>query len=126
MVFNTWFEDKDIKVTILDDILIQIEGQKEARFSFKDVKKLNIYLGNIFGIDINPEDYKMMIFNDGSGSVLGMRFKSFEDYVKYFDSINTDDTSYVIKRGGEQYTEYYGDVIPKELVIKWFTDNVLE
>ena len=67
-----------------------------------------------------------MIFTDDSVSVLGMRFKSFEDYVKYFDSINTDDTSYVIKKGGEQYTEYYGDIIPKELVIKWFTDNVLE
>ena len=54
-----------------------------------------------------------------------MRFKSFSEYVKYFDSINNDDTSYVIKKGKEQYTEYYGDVIPKELVIKWFNDNVL-
>jgi hypothetical protein len=46
------------------------------------------------------------------------------DYLKYFDSINNDDTSYVIKKGGEQYKEYYGDVIPKELVIKWFEENV--
>lgn len=126
LVFNTFFEDKDIKITILDDILVQIKGQKETRFNFKDVKKLNVYLGNIFGIDINPEDYKMMAFSDGSSSVLGMRFKSFKDYVKHFDNINTDDTSYVIKKGGKQYSEYYGDVIPKELVIKWFTDNVIK
>lgn len=126
LVFNTWFEDVGIKITILDDILVQIEGHDDVRFDFKDVKKLNTYLGNIFGIDLSPDDYKMMIFNDDSVSVLGMRFKSFEEYVKYFDSINTDDTSYVIKKGGEQYKEYYGDVIPKELVIKWFTDNVLE
>jgi hypothetical protein len=97
----------------------------DARFALKDVDKLNIYFGNIIGIDITPDDYNMQVFNDGSISILGMRFKSFSEYVKYFDSINNDDTSYVIKKGKEQYTEYYGDVIPKELVIKWFNDNVL-
>ena len=110
----------------MENKVVNLEIQSNIDSITKDVKKLNTYLGNLFGIDISPDDYKMMIFNDDSVSVLGMRFKSFEEYVKYFDSINTDDTSYVIKKGGEQYTEYYGDVIPKELVIKWFTDNVLE
>ena len=125
LVFNTWFQDVDVRITVKDDILVQIEGMDDARFALKDVDKLNVYFGNIIGIDITPDDYNMQVFNDGSISILGMRFKSFSEYVKYFDSINNDDTSYVIKKGKEQYTEYYGDVIPKELVIKWFNDNVL-
>jgi hypothetical protein len=126
LVFNTWFHEIDVKLTILDDILVHIEGMDDVRFDLTDLKKLNIYFGNVFGIEIDPKEYNMLQFNDDSCSVLGMRFKSFDDYVKYFDVINTDDTSYVIKKGGEQYKEYYGDVIPKELIIKWFKDNILE
>jgi hypothetical protein len=55
---------------------------------------------------------------------LGQQFESVQDYLEMFDSINSDDTSYVIKKGGEQYKEYYGEVIPKELVFKWFEENV--
>lgn len=125
LVFNTWFEEINIKLTIMDDILLQIEGMDDIKFELTELNKLNIYFGNLFGIDINPSEYKMLIYEDDSCSVLGMRFNSFVEYVKYFDSINTDDTSYVIKKGGEQYKDY-SDVIPKELIIKWFTDNVLE
>ena len=126
LVFNTWFHEIDVKLTILNDILVHIEGMDDVRFDLIDLKKLNIYFGNVFGIEIDSKEYNMLQFNDDSCSVLGMRFKSFNDYVKYFDTINTDDTSYVIKKGGEQYKEYYGDVIPKELIIKWFKENILE
>jgi hypothetical protein len=66
----------------------------------------------------------MMAYQDGSISILGQQFASVQDYLEMFDSINSDDTSYVIKKGGEQYKEYYGEVIPKELVFKWFEENV--
>lgn len=129
LVFNTWFEDLDIRVTVVDDILIQVEGYDEARFSFKDIFKLNVYLGSLFGVDINPKDYEMMIYTDDTVSVLGKHFQSFEEYLKHFISINTNEqTSYVIKKGKdeEQYTEYYGDVIPRDLVVKWFKDNIID
>lgn len=124
LVFNTWFEETDIKITILEDILIQIEGYDNIRFDFKDLNKINTYFGNIFGVDIDPNEYKMLAYKDGGVSILGQDFNSVSDYLKHFDSINNDDTSYVIKKGGEQYKEYYGDVIPKELVIKWFEENI--
>lgn len=125
LVFNTWFEELNIRVTIIDDILVQIDGYDDVRFSLSDVFKLNIYLGSIFGVEIDPKDYKMMLYTDDSVSILGLRFKSFVEYLKYFTSINNEKTSYVIKKGGEQYTEYYGDIIPRDLVLKWFKDNIL-
>ena len=124
LVFNTWFEEVDIKVTIVDDILLQIEGEEPIRFEFNELKKLDLYFGNLFGVEIDPNDYKMLAYQDGSISILGQQFTSVQDYLEMFDSINSDDTSYVIKKGGEQYKEYYGDVIPKELVLKWFEENV--
>ncbi len=124
LVFNTWFEDLNIRITILNDILLQIEGEEDIRFKFNELKKIDFYFGNLFGIDINPNDYKMLAYQDGSISILGKRFSSVEEYLELFDSINNDDTSYVIKKGGQQYKEYYGDIIPKELVFKWFEENV--
>jgi len=124
LVFNTWFEEVDIKVTIVDDILLQIEGEEPIRFEFNELKKLDLYFGNLFGVEIDPNDYKMIAYQDGSISILGQQFASVQDYLEMFDSINSDDTSYVIKKGGAQYKEYYGDIIPKELVFKWFEENV--
>ena len=85
---------------------------------------MNLYLGNIFGIEIDTEDYDMAFYKGGEFDILGMEFDSVEDYLIHFDDINSDDTSYVVDKGGEQYKEYYGDVIPKQLVLKWFNDNV--
>lgn len=124
LVFNTWFEETDIRITIVNDILFQIEGEEDIRFEFNELKKLDLYLGNIFGVDINPGDYDMLVYNDGSISILGQEFTDINTYLEFFDEINSDDTSYVIKKGGEQYKEYYGDFIPKELVIKWFEENI--
>lgn len=128
LVFNTWFEDLDIRVTVVDDILVQIEGFDDVRFPLKDTFKLNVYLGGLFGVEIDPKDYQMLIYTDDTISVMGVRFKSFEDYLKHFISINGEQTSYVVRRGKdeEQYTEYYGDVIPRDLVVKWFNDNIIE
>lgn len=124
LVFNTWFEDLNIKITILDDILLQIEGDEDITFELNELAELNLYLGNIFGIEIDTEDYDMAFYKGGELDILGMEFESVEDYLIHFDDINTDDTSYVVDRGGEQYKEYYGTVIPKQLVLKWFNDNV--
>ena len=125
LVFNTWFEDIDIRVTVVDDILVQIEGLDDVRFDFNDIFKINVYFGGLFGVEINPKDYKMVIYKDETVGVMGERFKSFDDYVKYFLSINPSErTSFVIKSGEEQFTEYYGDIIPRDLVVKWFKDNI--
>jgi hypothetical protein len=32
LVFNTWFDELNIRITILDDILVQIEGYDDIRF----------------------------------------------------------------------------------------------
>jgi hypothetical protein len=125
LVFNTWFHDLDIRITILEDILVQIEDYSDIRFDFKDINKLNIYFGNIFGIDIDPNEYKMLAYEDGGISILGEMFDDVDEYIEHFDSINSDDTSYVIKKGGVQYKEDKY-ILPKELVIKWFNDNVKE
>jgi hypothetical protein len=125
LVFNTWFHDLDIRITILEDILVQIEGYSDIRFDFNDINKLNIYFGNIFGIDIDPNEYKMLAYEDGGISILGEMFDDVDEYIEHFDSINSDDTSYVIKKGGVQYKEDKY-ILPKELVIKWFNDNVKE
>jgi hypothetical protein len=123
LIFNTWFDELNIKITILDDILVQIEGYDDIRF--KDLSKLNIYFGNIFGIDIDPNEYDMLAYEDGAISILDKEFNDVDEYIKHFDKINSDDTSYVIQKGGIQYKE--GKYIfPKELVIKWFNDNVKE
>jgi hypothetical protein len=63
LVFNTWFDELNIRITILDDILVQIEGYDDIRF--KDLGKLNIYFG-IFGIDIDPNEYDMLAYEDGA------------------------------------------------------------
>lgn len=127
LVFNTWYENLDIRVTVIDDILIEFDGYASSRFSLKDVFKLNVYLGSIFGIDIDPNEYDMLIYDDDTVSVMGKKFNSFKDYITYFISINTEETSYVFKRGNtkEQYLEY-GEVIPRDLVVKWFNDNIIE
>lgn len=125
LVFNTWFEDVDIRITIVKDVLLQIEGEEDIRFEFNELKKLDLYFGNIFGIDIDPNQYKMMVYTDDSISILGQHFSSVEEYLEMFDKINNnDDTSYVLSKGGEQYKEYYGETIPKELVFKWFEENI--
>jgi hypothetical protein len=64
LVFNTWFDELNIRITILDDILVQIEGYDDIRF--KDLGKPNIYFGNIFGIDIDPNEYDMLAYEDGA------------------------------------------------------------
>jgi hypothetical protein len=122
LVFNTWFEDLDIRISIVDDILVQIEGFKDIRFSLNEVYKLNIYFGNIFGIEISPKDYKMGMSKSGEFDILGNIFKSIDEYIEHFDSINSDDTSFVVKKGGVQY-KMGDDNAPKELVIKWFNEN---
>ena len=48
LVFNTWFEDVDVKITVKKDILIQIEGMNDKRFSLKEVDRLDSYFGRIF------------------------------------------------------------------------------
>jgi hypothetical protein len=67
----------------------------------------------------------MLAYEDGGISILGMMFDDVDEYIEYFDSINSDDTSYCIKKGGVQYKEDKY-ILPKELVIKWFNDNVKE
>ncbi len=124
LVFNTWFEDANIKVTILDDILLQIEGYEDARFELDELYEFNMHLGNIFGIEIDTDDYQMIFYQGGEMDILDMEFDSVEEYLKHFDNINSDDTSYVVEKGAEQYKEYYGSIIPKELVLKWFKDNI--
>jgi hypothetical protein len=44
-----------------------------------------------------------MIYEDETISILGVKFESFEDYIKHFLSINRGKTSYVVKVGGIQY-----------------------
>jgi hypothetical protein len=99
LVFNTWFEDLNIKITILDDILLQIEGDEDITFELDELDDFNIYLGNIFGIEIDTDYYNMVFYQGGELDILGMEFDSVEDYLIHFDDINSDDTSNVVVKG---------------------------
>jgi len=122
LVFNTWFEEINLRITLGEDILVQIEGKDDINFEFNEMDKLNLYLGNIFPIEINYELYQIEAYDDAL-VVLGYEFDNLDDYLKHFDMINSDDTSYILHKGGEQFKDHFG-VIPKDMVIKWFKDNI--
>jgi hypothetical protein len=109
-------------VTIIDNILVQIEGHDDTTFSFTELNKLNIYMANIFGIYLDTNIYNIQLYTDDSISVLGKDFETVALYIKHFDNINNDDTAYIIKKGGEQYKDSFTN-FTKELVIAWFEDN---
>lgn len=123
LVFNTWFEELNIRVTVLDNILLQIGSMDDV--TFDTIQEFNIYLGSLLGIDISPKEYNLVMYEDGSCGVLNTQFASFEEYVDHFIDINPGNTSYVTRIGGAQYQDEFG-LLPKELIIKWYTDNLLE
>lgn len=120
LVFNSWFEDYNIRITVVKNVLVQIDGMEDVTFEFNELDKFSLLFGSIFGIDINPNTYKMMVYEDDTVSILDVEFDSFDDYLKHFANINKGKTSYVVKVGGLQYKDYDGDHVPKELVINWF------
>ena len=124
LIFNTWFDEFNIRLTITDNVVVQIEGMDDVKFKIDDLTDLNSYFGELFGVDIITKNYRMFLYDD-TCEVLGMKFNSFKDYVIHFNDINENDTSYVIKKGGDQYKDQDGYLIPKRLVIKWYCDNLL-
>jgi hypothetical protein len=49
LVFNTWFDELNIRITILDDILVQIEDM--TIYDLGDLSKPNTLV--IFSVDID-------------------------------------------------------------------------
>lgn len=124
LVFNSWFTEYNIKITITNDILVESKAIGEYRVSLENMTDLYTIFGSIFGIDINYREFKIGIYEDDSVSILDKRFDSLDAYLNYFKSINRGKTSYVIKVGGLQYKDYDGDVVPKELSIEWLENNL--
>ena len=88
-----------------------------------DLNGLNLYFIGIFGADIPYSKYKMKFYQDDTFSVLDTDFESMDHYLEHFDIINNDDTSYVVKKGGEQYKDSYGSSLDKSMVFLWFDSN---
>ena len=122
--FNTWFEDRDIRVTMGDQILFQ---QANTTKKVNSIKELDLFLNDFIGVPFDEEQLgldgeQFVNIEQDDETVLSM---SLDEYIEYFKKLNTSDTSYKSEGTKDQFTDYGGDKLTKEQFIKWLEQNEL-
>jgi hypothetical protein len=124
MLFNSWFEDTNIKIT--PDFKIKLKYDDKEQIT-TNTKGLDLLLNDIFGV---PFDYSILgLDEDGNVNIEtedGKVIKTTLDkYIEYFNKINPANTTYVIGGSKRQFVDYGGDIITKQQFIKWLKQNDL-
>lgn len=124
--FNAWFDDTDIKIFF---------EQNKYKFMVNDINKsfntlrdLDLFLNDIFGVPfdvdqlgIDEEDNVNIYYNDDK-DILTMPLMS---YIKYFNKINSINTSFKVKGCDEQFLDYDEVKLTKKQFFKFIKQNEL-
>ncbi len=128
LVFNTWFEDTNIRIRLHDDSIIFKIGDHDDMV-LDNLVILDVYLSYIFGanIDLTQNGFK---FDDDDNMIIRKKKSTLfkgdaEAYLSYFESINVGNTSYVYP-GGREFVNTRGTRMPKKVVIDWFKYNFID
>lgn len=120
--FNTWFEDTDVKVKFENNSMYVSFGNKEF-LEVKSIKDLDLKLSDQFGVQFDMDSNYIDFDQEGNIIIIDEDDKEIKynlsDYIKLFNSINSEKTSYKLEKGGEQFLDVSNEPLYKNQFFNW-------
>lgn len=121
--YNGWFEDFNIKIYISGNTFRMVF--REYNMTFEDCVELDRTLSYMFGVQVDYdhlEDKDIILYNDGID--INSLYMDWEEYLRYFNTINNDNTSFAIQGESIQWVDTTGIILNKKQV-NVFIDDIL-